>query len=466
MYYKLIKLSCLLLFPLGAWAQKPITLKAKVHAKNMDSIIVVNATTTSIGTITPQYFRSDKDGHVTAKLSTEQRYNNIIIQHGSHKQVILGKSGETIACEIFMEPKDSIVFTNPKNTNALVQNQFEREKGGFGSFINHLSQLVGNSTPETYAAAADSVFNDYKNYLEGITGKDKQLEQYFLEQLELYKNNAILMYAANMLNKNQRGTEEQVQSFVNVSKSAKNLINDDYLSYPIYQEYVLNHFLLGYIYDHLQTATDLNINFNGAINSMKQSTHKQSTAYATAKLLKTVQKNLDQNLWKATANEFIKNNPKNPNAEAIATLLNDMQKFDAGQKALDFEFTTIEGKQYKLSDFKGKVVYLDFWASWCGPCRQQMPFAKEIKKHFADKDVVFLYVSIDDNETKWKNGITSMGVEGILTRSPGWGGSIPRLYNVTSIPAYFLIDKDGNFTPPAPRPSQKEALIKRIESLL
>ena len=59
-----------------------------------------------------------------------------------------------------------------------------------------------------------------------------------------------------------------------------------------------------------------------------------------------------------------------------------------------------------------------------------------------------------------------MSVEGVQTRSGGWGGAIPRLYNISSIPAYFLIDKNGNFAERPPRPSQKQELIRLIESLL
>ena len=97
-----------------------------------------------------------------------------------------------------------------------------------------------------------------------------------------------------------------------------------------------------------------------------------------------------------------------------------------------------------------------------------MPHAKKIKEQFKDRnDVVFLYVSIDDKEEAWKKGITAMDISGIHTRTPGWGGEIAKLYQIQSVPAYFLIDKKGNFvTKKTPRPSQTEELIKLIKDQL
>jgi thiol-disulfide isomerase/thioredoxin len=69
----------------------------------------------------------------------------------------------------------------------------------------------------------------------------------------------------------------------------------------------------------------------------------------------------------------------------------------SGNNASVFTLKTCDGKNVSLTDFKGKVVYLDFWASWCGPCMMEMPSAKKLQDTFAKQDVVFLYVSVDDN---------------------------------------------------------------------
>ncbi|MBL7787398.1 MAG: TlpA family protein disulfide reductase [Chitinophagales bacterium] len=131
---------------------------------------------------------------------------------------------------------------------------------------------------------------------------------------------------------------------------------------------------------------------------------------------------------------------------------------------------TIDGKPANLSEFKGKVVYVDFWASWCGPCRQQMPFSHELPNKLSkkqQKQVVFLYISIDDTEERWKNAIEQNKIEGVNWLSPGgWNSEVCAYYKIQSIPRYMLIDKKGDIAESnAKRPSD-EAIIKDIIQLI
>ncbi|MBI2272140.1 MAG: TlpA family protein disulfide reductase [Bacteroidetes bacterium] len=127
------------------------------------------------------------------------------------------------------------------------------------------------------------------------------------------------------------------------------------------------------------------------------------------------------------------------------------------------KFRGISGKEVSLADFKGKVVYVDFWASWCGPCRQQFPFSKELHEKLSDKqkkEVVFLYISIDDNEDAWKNTVKQLQLTGEHALSPGgWNSTAARQFQISSIPRYLLIDKKGNVVNPnASRPSDENTL--------
>ncbi len=161
-----------------------------------------------------------------------------------------------------------------------------------------------------------------------------------------------------------------------------------------------------------------------------------------------------------------------PNSEYLALLGNKIEakkKTSAGSPEMDFAINTIDGKTMRLSDLKGKVVFIDFWASWCGPCKGEMPYAKKIEEQFKGKDVVFLYVSLDADPEAWKKMLDEMQVDGIHMRdgSGGWTGPVATEYGIQSVPSFFLIDKQGVYAMDAtPRPSQTNELVAAIDKLL
>jgi peroxiredoxin len=120
-------------------------------------------------------------------------------------------------------------------------------------------------------------------------------------------------------------------------------------------------------------------------------------------------------------------------------------KVKSGQLAPLFELKDSEGKVVKLSDLRGKVVFLDFWATWCGPCRAEIPHLRELAKKLGGRDdFVLLSVSIDEDETKWRDFIKKeeMTWRHALDKN-GWHGVVAAKYGVTGIPCTFLIGKDG-----------------------
>lgn len=135
--------------------------------------------------------------------------------------------------------------------------------------------------------------------------------------------------------------------------------------------------------------------------------------------------------------------------------------------APNFTLRSIDGSKVSLSDLKGKVVYIDFWASWCGPCLGEMPASKKVRESETGKKVTFLYISIDSKEDKWKSAVASKDIKGVnLISMNGMEDNLGDKYQFPYIPRYVLIDKQGKIADDdAKRPSEN-GITKDLESLL
>ncbi len=151
-------------------------------------------------------------------------------------------------------------------------------------------------------------------------------------------------------------------------------------------------------------------------------------------------------------------------AKAIAMKL---RPSEAGKPAKNFTYPDINGKEVSLSDFKGKVVVVDVWATWCGPCKGELPFLKKLEEEMHGKDVVFIGVSLDEakDKQKWIDFVKKEDLKGVQLHASGWS-QIARDYVIKGIPRFMLFDKKGNVvTENAPRPSNP-MLKKMIEEEL
>jgi len=109
-----------------------------------------------------------------------------------------------------------------------------------------------------------------------------------------------------------------------------------------------------------------------------------------------------------------------------------------------FAITTMDGQRLTLDDLKGKVVLLDFWATWCQPCREALPHVRDIAKKFQGQPLVIMSVSLDDSAEKWKDFVAKNGMTWINYRDDGgFRGPIAKMFGVEAIPHTFTIDADG-----------------------
>ena len=137
------------------------------------------------------------------------------------------------------------------------------------------------------------------------------------------------------------------------------------------------------------------------------------------------------------------------NDEVIIKIKGNVEKMKAtavGQKFTDFEMATPDGKPVKLSDYvgKGKVVLIDFWASWCGPCRREMPNLVEAYAQYKNKGFEIVGVSLDQSGEAWKDAIEKLNITWPqMSDLKYWNCEGAQLYAVSSIPHTVLIDGEG-----------------------
>jgi len=134
----------------------------------------------------------------------------------------------------------------------------------------------------------------------------------------------------------------------------------------------------------------------------------------------------------------------NSNVKAVNKRIDAIRGTMVGYKASNFSQNTPEGKPIKLSDFKGKYVLIDFWASWCRPCRMENPNVVSAYNRFKSKGFTVLGVSMDSNKDLWTAAIAADNLTWPhVSDLKGWGNEVGVMYGVKGIPQNFLIDKEG-----------------------
>jgi len=116
-----------------------------------------------------------------------------------------------------------------------------------------------------------------------------------------------------------------------------------------------------------------------------------------------------------------------------------------GETAPEFTLKDLDGKSVSLSDYRGEVVIIDFWASWCAPCRSSMPGLKELQKAYQDQGVVMIGVSLDRTEGDAANYLKDNGYDNVigLWESISASQKVARLYGVSGIPHTLVLDRYG-----------------------
>ncbi len=172
---------------------------------------------------------------------------------------------------------------------------------------------------------------------------------------------------------------------------------------------------------------------------------------------KTIKTYLGIKLYEQTYRKYLATYEQKKRLDAIMAKYNKEPQYT---EAINFRFEDVNGKQVALSDFKGKVVYVDVWATWCGPCNREIPYMVKLEESYHNNpNIVFMSVSIDSRKDydKWKNMLKEKGMCGIQLFAGEREAEITKSYAITGIPRFMLFGKDGKaIYTDAPYPSSFE----------
>lgn len=222
--------------------------------------------------------------------------------------------------------------------------------------------------------------------------------------------------------------------------------SEDYELIPYYRDLIINKYMLD-----IESAESAEVlkNMVADVKSEELREDLLGALYYRISSTNPESESLNEIIQKHSTNEQLK-------IRALQKT-NTIKNILAGKPSPKFTYQDINGKKVSLDDFKGKLVYIDVWATWCGPCIQEIPALKKLKEDYKNKNVEIISISIDiaKDFEKWKKMVADKQLKGIqLFADKDWQSDFVKAYGIDAIPRFLLIDREGNIlSADAPRPS-------------
>jgi len=249
-----------------------------------------------------------------------------------------------------------------------------------------------------------------------------------LEELNKHRNEFLAKNAAleAQFQENIEKEPQSRQAIMNQMKPAMMKVNEDQVNY-----------IIKFAMDN----TDALAGFY-AINSLSPSDYEQELL--------------------AYADKIKSNFNKNQAVTDFLVRMAKLRSVQVGQSAPDFTMNTIDGKSVKLSGLRGKYVMIDFWASWCVPCREENPNVVKAYQKFKDKNFTILGISLDKDPVAWKQAVVADGLTWThASELKDFEGPTVRAYQVDGIPANFILDPEGKIIGKNLRGADLEAFLSK-----
>lgn len=317
--------------------------------------------------------------------------------------------------------KDSVTFFSESNDIRDVQikhlNEFEKvdPKDAFWKLrkadIDYRWANAFSQYPSYYKYYVDATFKVSNGFYNRISGLD-------INNAELIASGEFVNYVASFIDRKARASLKAMAD--NETKPSYSLVAFEVAKSEITSDAVRDNYMLGKM--------------------------KGLISYREAE---TIEKEI----------KFFRENCKGEKEKAtFEKEFASLQFLAKGQPAIDFAGETADKQIVKLSDLKGKYVYVDVWATWCGPCKYEIPFLLKLEEDYHSRNIVFLSYSIDEDRTAWEKFVPEKGLKGVQLIGEKAGESkLCKDYRISGVPTFMFFDMDGKIisvkmtTPSSPK---------------
>ena len=435
--------------------KKPVIVSGKIENSNSDTLKVLNRNQDLLKII-----HLKKDGTFRDTLYISEDFYNL--SDGKEQTQIYLKPKFDLNLHLNAKEFDeSIRYTgNGANENNYLAKKFLLEE----SFIKlNYYGYYAKLNEKDFLKQTDSLYNVQINFLNKFPNLDKDFVFIESKSLEFGK---LLKYS----------TFENMKRFVTGNKDFKvsdsfpdpfadvNLSNDKLLILSNYLFYIQSYFMK--ISRERINEDDENIDYT--LEYVKTVKKKVQNHKIKEELLYLVGK-WNLNYTKKLDSVFNQIEPLFNNKEYLKEVTEKyekLKKIEKGASSPTFKLKDINGKTVSLNQLKGKLVYIDIWATWCLPCIKEIPSLKKMAEHFKEKDIQFVSICKSDLKKRWEKMVEEKELDGIQLFAPDENISFFKDYNVQGIPRFILIDKEGKIIDGNAKRPTNPKLIEEIEKYL
>ena len=331
-----------------------------------------------------------------------------------------------------------------KLQNFVVKTLFKKEES---NFINALDSAI---------VILEDNFSKYQNI---TSPQEYDLLNVEGENIEYLKRAYILQYY--IMKKREGEKLIKITPIVNSFIENIDFNRDEFMSLKAYQKFIIEYFKYLQFNERITNETErlsfIMISIDELISN---------SSFKELLVKEFLKEYFAANQFNTSILEAVKNKISSESYAILEKIYNDEKPLEEGDAAPDFIFIDKQGMEFSLNHFKGKYIYIDVWASYCGSCLKEVPYFEQLKQDYKGQNISFVSVSLDRKENAWLNALKKHGMTDYQFKvEDDWSSSFVKNYNLEhyGIPYYIVIDPDGKVIKlPAPKPSVANDFFSKI----